>query len=190
MRREIEKLKKERRDFEEFKRIQKEELETMKENEMKKIKKEKKLMERQAKTMATQPNRKEREEIEKLKKEVAKFQEDLKTKEHRHKLYVDRLKRQIDDLSIKNSELELEIQHLESLRNNGASTGTKQTREKVGNSQPLDNEPRYNFSGLTSEETAFMKTEMEAVKEQDSEEEDGQSARSATQYEEEEKQQH
>lgn len=118
-------------------------------------------MERQAKS--TQPNRKEREEIEKLKKEVAKLQEDLKTKEHRHKLYVDRLKRQIDDLSIKNSELELEVQHLESMH------GTKKATTVKKSTAETNNVPRYNFSSLGSEEAQFMKTEMEAVKEQDSE---------------------
>ena len=120
-----------------------------------------------------------------MKKEVARLQEEAKQKEVRHKAQVDRLRRQIDDLSIKNGELELEIQQLEALRpRGGGAATTTSTSVTVGQSQAKSTTaPRYNFSSGIAEDGGFIKTEMEDIKEQDSEEEDGQSARSGRRYE-------
>ena len=61
-------------------------------------------------------NKKEREEIEHLKKELVKVQEDSRQKEQKAKSTIDRLKRQVEDLTTRNKELNEEVKHLEQLR--------------------------------------------------------------------------
>ncbi len=92
------------------------EFETLKAEELNKMKKEKRVFERQMRALQNVPNRKEREEIEQLKKEVADLKEEAREKKQKHKLGMDRAKKQIDDLASRNAELENEVKVLEELR--------------------------------------------------------------------------
>jgi hypothetical protein len=103
-------------EFQKKKEQEMQELEEWKEGEKRKIKNEKKLAERQSKALANVPNRKEREEIENLKKQVTKLTDEIKIKEQRNKLTVERMRKQIDDLTLRNAEYQQEIKHYEQMR--------------------------------------------------------------------------
>jgi len=100
-----EKKEQETKDFEQWK-----------EEEIKKLKKEKKVQEKNLKQLTSQPNRKEREEIEALKAQVVKLTEEMKAKDTRNKLNLERLKKQYDEQVVKNAELEKELKFLEEQR--------------------------------------------------------------------------
>lgn len=84
-------------EFQKQKENEIQEFEQWKEEERKKIRNEKKLQERQFKQLQNQPNRKEREEIENYKKQVDKLKEDMKIKDQRYKLNMDRMKKQLEE---------------------------------------------------------------------------------------------
>eukprot|EP01022_Parablepharisma_sp_SALTPOND_P001540 TRINITY_DN1066_c1_g1_i4.p1 TRINITY_DN1066_c1_g1~~TRINITY_DN1066_c1_g1_i4.p1 ORF type:complete len:630 (+),score=96.38 TRINITY_DN1066_c1_g1_i4:9217-11106(+) len=128
------KLSKEIEAFQKQKEKELADLEELKKQEMQKLKKEKRVFERQVKAMQNVPNRKEREEIELLKKEVIQLKDELKSKETRYKLNMDRAKKQIDDLSLKNAELQNEVKILEDLHTKNKAT-TKKLKENVA---PID----------------------------------------------------
>jgi len=110
------KLVKEMDEFKKQREIERAEFEEQKKQEVDKLKKEKLIFERQMRTLYSLPNRKEREEIEQLKNEIKKLNEELNGKTKQYKLCMDRAKKQIDDLTKKNSELQTEIRILEELR--------------------------------------------------------------------------
>lgn len=113
------KLEKEIETYQKQKEKESAEFEEFKKHEIEKMKKEKRVFERQIRAMQNIPNRKEREEIEQLKKEVSQLKEEMKNHDTKNKLNADRMKKQIDDLSTRNSELENEIKLLEDLRMKG-----------------------------------------------------------------------
>lgn len=83
----------------------KEDIDKRIDEERNKLKREKRVAERQNKTMKNLPNRKERDEIEALNKELKKLIENLKMKDQRHKLNIERLKKQAKEQKERNEEL-------------------------------------------------------------------------------------
>ena len=49
--------------------------------------------------------RKEREEVDQLKKELQRLQEDSRIKDQKNKMTIERLKHQVDELTVRNKEL-------------------------------------------------------------------------------------
>ena len=94
------------------------EFEKMKEEERKKIEHEKKIQIRNTKLLRDFPSKKEREEIDNLKEQIMKLQEEMKSKEQRNKLAMDRLKRQLEESNKKNENLRAEIKIYENIMNN------------------------------------------------------------------------
>jgi hypothetical protein len=74
------------------------ELEQSKQQEQ--LRRERATLERQSRNLAKLPNRKERAEIEALEAVVEQFQKDTKAKDARHKLTIERLRRQIVTLQV------------------------------------------------------------------------------------------
>eukprot|EP01017_Pseudomicrothorax_dubius_P010559 TRINITY_DN13787_c0_g2_i1.p1 TRINITY_DN13787_c0_g2~~TRINITY_DN13787_c0_g2_i1.p1 ORF type:complete len:1237 (-),score=401.48 TRINITY_DN13787_c0_g2_i1:135-3845(-) len=92
------------------------EFEEWKEEEMRKVRKEKKIAERQSKAIANMPNRKEREEINALKAQLSKLVEESKIKDQRNRLTFERMRKQVEELTAKNSELQAELKVVEQAR--------------------------------------------------------------------------
>ena len=61
-------------------------------------------------------NKKERDEIDSLKEQITKLQEELKMKDQKHKAAMDRMKRQLDEVTKKNELLQNEIKQYEEIR--------------------------------------------------------------------------
>lgn len=116
-------LNKEIEDFEKRKIQQERELEHWKEEEMKKFKREKRMAEKNK-------SNKEKEEVESLKLEIAHMQEDFKTKEHKYRMMIERLKKQVEDLSFRNNELTQELKVYEAAAKGAISN---QVGQAVGN---------------------------------------------------------
>lgn len=111
--------KKLNREVEEFsgkKEKEMEEFNKWKEEELKKIEKERKVYLRNTKLLQNMPNRKEREEIDNLKEQNLKLQEEMKAKDQRNKLAMDRLKKQLEEANKKNEDLQKEIKFMEEFR--------------------------------------------------------------------------
>lgn len=103
--------------MEEFEKEKARELATIqeaKDKEAKRLKQEKKTLDKQAKAVQIVSNKKEKEEIESLKKENSKLREDIKAKEIRYKHSVEKMKKDIDELALKNQELEALIKSIPS----------------------------------------------------------------------------
>jgi len=128
------KIEKERADMEEDFKAEDRRLKAKWEEEMKKVKREKKIAERNHKAIASMPNRKEREEIDALNALIAELQEELKSKDKKHKFTVDRQKKLIAELEKKNQSLSEEIIMYEQLRLKQKDTSevsiTRDRREK------------------------------------------------------------
>lgn len=75
------------------------------EAERNKFVKEKRVFERQNKAMQNLPNRREREEIDALIKHLKQIEDDLKKKEQRNKLTIERLRKQVNESRDRNDEL-------------------------------------------------------------------------------------
>ena len=152
----IKKLNKDTEDFEKQKEKAMADIEEIKAEEIKKLKKEKRAFERQMKAMQNVPNRKEREETELLKKEVVQLKEELKNKDSRYKLNMDRAKKQIEDLTTHNTELENEVRILEELRLNfwKSSGDRKKTKENFNpaTQKKVSKGSNYVQEGLASRE--------------------------------------
>ena len=99
-------------EFETYKEKEMANISELREKEQKKIAQEKRVLDRQNKAVQNMPNKKEKEEIESLKKETAKLHEDMKAKEGRNKVLIDKTKRQLDESLGKNKELEKLVNEL------------------------------------------------------------------------------
>ena len=93
------------------------EFEKIKEEEKKKIEHEKRIQIRNTKLLRDFPSKKEREEIDNLKEQIMKVQEEMKSKDQRNKLAMDRLKRQLEESIKKNENLKIEIKYYEDKMN-------------------------------------------------------------------------
>ena len=71
---------------------------------------------RNIKAMQEMPNRKEREEIENLNKQILALKEEMKLKDNRNRINETRLKKQVEELKLKNEELGKELRLMEELR--------------------------------------------------------------------------
>jgi len=98
----------------------------MKAEELKKLKRERRVLEQQSKALMKLPNKKERTEIEGLEAILEQERKEAKSKEARHKLTVERLRDQINQLQVTNKELQEEIKWHEELH---LMKGNKQTEE-------------------------------------------------------------
>lgn len=126
------KLNKEIEDFTIKKQREIEDFENYKQDEMKKIEKEKKAYLRNTKLLQSMPNRKEREEIETLKEQVLKLQDEMKSKDNRNRLAMDRMRKQLEESNKKNEDLQKEIKIMEELRIKnlqGLDSNKNQTRK-------------------------------------------------------------
>ena len=105
---------------------EREEFESWKEEEMKKIRNKEKLLIQKSSQVLTNNSihRKDREEIELLKEQLHKCQEEMKSRDHRNKLVIDRLKKQNEELNNQNVKLQQEVALLEK---NLANGGTRQS---------------------------------------------------------------
>jgi len=118
----------------------------IKEKEVKKIASEKRVMERQTKAMQNISNKKEKEEIETLKKENSKLHEDLKAKDGRYKVLLEKAKKQLDEQISKNKELESLVSELKSqiveLKNSNSNSDNivKTESRKIFNNK--ENKPK------------------------------------------------
>lgn len=74
--------------------------------EREKLEKAKKVFERQNKVLKNLPNRKERQEIDSLKEQLKELQDDIRRREQRNKLNIDRVKKQVQESIRKKQELE------------------------------------------------------------------------------------
>eukprot|EP00210_Caulerpa_lentillifera_P006670 g6373.t1 len=134
--------------------------EAMKAEELKKLKRERRVLEQQSKALMKLPSKKERSEIEGLEAILDQERKETKSKEARHKLTVERLRDQINQLQITNKELQDEIkwhEEMHLLKENKtqeesekelpikvpvAEIGTQ--TESVQGSSPLDGQETYN----------------------------------------------
>jgi centromere protein J len=127
------KINREIEDFNKRKENEMNEFEQYKAEELKKIEKERKVMIRNAKQLQNQPNRKEREEIESLKEQLVKLQDDMKAKDQRNKLAMDRLKKQLEDTTKKNEELQKELKIMEEQRIKNMPSANSRDKSKGKN---------------------------------------------------------
>ena len=76
------------------------EFEAMKTEEFKKIKRERRVLEQQSKALLKLPNKKERSEIESLEALLETERKETRSREARHRLTVERLKDQMQQLQV------------------------------------------------------------------------------------------
>lgn len=110
------KLKSDIEEYSQKKEFEKAEFEKYKAAELKKIERERKNQLKSTKNMQNIQSKKEREEIEALKEQIAKLQEEMKIKDQRNKLTIDKLKKQLDEMNKKNEALQNEIKQYEEMR--------------------------------------------------------------------------
>ncbi|MCQ2820344.1 MAG: hypothetical protein MJ252_24010, partial [archaeon] len=90
---------------------------------------ERKVQVRNTKLLQKYTNKKEREEIDALKEQVMKLQEEMRSKEQRNKLVLERLKKQLEDAQKKNTDLKNEIKVYEDLKTNNPNSSQGQYNE-------------------------------------------------------------
>ena len=167
-------LNKEMEDFQKKKEQEEKEFEVYKEEELKKIRKEKKITQKHFQAIANIPNRKEREEIEALKEQLSKAQEELKARDQRNKLVIERMRKQIEELSTRNAELQQEVKLLEQYRIKSEQT-SKPGKMSVNKSQQVLKSVEVIKEVQKPKQTAMgknMKGYNQYMKEEDSDEEE------------------
>ena len=157
-------------EFQKSKEQEEKEFKAWKEEEIKKIREEKKAAAKIAQVAGNVPNRKERDEIEALKEQLAKCQEEMKNRDQRNKLIIERQKKQIEELLAKNAELQPENKFADQAKSSNTqfAVGGKQAapsnssyatknyqQQQAGNSQDLRQQktPRSNqYNGRLNSE--------------------------------------
>ena len=120
------KLKEDINEYAQTKEQEKYEFERYKEEELRKIDREKKAQVKNVKNLQLSSQlKKEKEENEYLKSEVLKLKEELKTKEQRNKLVMDRMRRQYEESLKKIDDLQKDIEILEDKLKNCNQSSTK-----------------------------------------------------------------
>lgn len=120
------KLKLDINEYAQTKEQEKYEFERYKEEELRKIDREKKAQFKNVKNIQLSSQlKKEKEENEYLKSEVLKLKEELKTKEQRNKLVMDRIRRQYEESLKKIDDLQKDIEILEDKLKNCNQSSTK-----------------------------------------------------------------
>lgn len=104
------KLQEEAENFEKYKEEQMAAIKEDREQQSKKLKQERRVLERQLKA---EREKKERDELDVLNKENAKLREESKAKDVKYKASLERMKKQIEELAARNSELENRIKDLQ-----------------------------------------------------------------------------
>jgi hypothetical protein len=102
--------------FERYVTDEKQKIEEMKEEEKRRIKRDQLINEKKKREEELLPSVQDKQEIKALKEEIERLMNEAKEKESKYNLTVDRLKKQIDDLTQKNTELQEEIKVLEKER--------------------------------------------------------------------------
>lgn len=116
------------------------EFEKYKEEELKKIEREKKVQYRNIKSLQTTAQmKKDKEENEFLKSEVLKLKEELKAKDQRNKLAMDRLRRQYEESLKKIDEMQKDIDILEEKLKNATKVTNKPKPPLCANTYQHDN---------------------------------------------------
>ena len=92
--------------------------EKMKEEELKKLEKERKYQLRNINknNQKEAQNKKEREEIESLRGQLNKLQDEIKLKEQRSRIAIDKIKKQLDETNKNNEALSEKIKYYEDMR--------------------------------------------------------------------------
>ncbi|KAK3239881.1 hypothetical protein CYMTET_50226 [Cymbomonas tetramitiformis] len=109
----LQKLHADAKAFEQRKHSEMQEFEEYKAEEVRKLKRDKRVLEKQARQLLKLPNKQQRTEVEALQAALQRAQDDFRAKEARHKLTVDRLRRQNQELTERNEELREEVKRLE-----------------------------------------------------------------------------
>jgi centromere protein J len=118
-------------DFQEKKAKEVQEFEFYKENELKKIEKERRTYVNNTKLLQNMPNRKEREEIEKLNQQVVELQEEMKKRDKRNKLALERTNKLLEESKTRNDDLQKELRVMEELRiKNLPTAGSNSSKSK------------------------------------------------------------
>ncbi|XP_029140140.1 centromere protein J [Protobothrops mucrosquamatus] len=112
----LEKLRKEKSDYEHHKTQQLAQIEELKKEEARKLQKERKVFEKYAQAARAIPDKKERDEIQALKQQIATLQEDVKKRETKWSATHTRLRDQIEALTKENTQLREEIKIMEKFR--------------------------------------------------------------------------
>lgn len=136
------------REMEEFqikKDKEQEEFKIWKEEEIKKIEKDRKVYLRNTKLLQNMPNKKEREEMENLKEQNLKLQEEMKAKDQRNKLAMERLKKQLEEANKKNDDLNKEIKFMEEMRLKSLNS-QKEKKEVANKNTPINNGNNSNYN--------------------------------------------
>ena len=102
--------------FEETKQREIETIRRRYEEELKRLDQERKLISKRDIVNSILPNKVERLQIDGLKFKISKLEEDLRNKDMKHKLAMDRMKTRTDDLTRRNQELEQEVKSLQADR--------------------------------------------------------------------------
>ncbi|KAJ3034917.1 hypothetical protein HDV00_004527 [Rhizophlyctis rosea] len=114
--RSMQKLMADKTAFEEYRKQELKSLQDYREEELRNLRREKQSWEKQRKAAEILPTKRDRQEMELLRKEMAEMQETFRQKEMRMTLAHDRLKRRVDELTKRNSELREEVKVLEKER--------------------------------------------------------------------------
>ncbi|KAM3836613.1 centrosomal P4.1-associated protein isoform 2-T3 [Vipera latastei] len=112
----LEKLRKEKSDYEHHKTQQLAQIEELKKEEARKLQKERKVFEKYAQAARAIPDKKERDEIQALKQQIATLQEEVKKRETKWSATHTRLRDQIEALTKENTQLREEIKIMERFR--------------------------------------------------------------------------
>ncbi|GAB4819297.1 hypothetical protein N2152v2_006343 [Parachlorella kessleri] len=91
-------------------------VEALKIEELRKLQRDRRVLEKQSRALLKLPTKREKEEIQALEAVLEKERQNGRGKDARHKLTVDRLRRQILELQEKNRELQEQVQFLEAQR--------------------------------------------------------------------------
>ena len=110
------KFKNDNEDFAKKKEIAEMEFETQKANELKRIEREKQIQKRNTNLLQDFPTKKERTEIDNLKEQIFNLEQQLKERDKRNKLNLNRLKKQLDDAYKKNESLMQAIKVYENMK--------------------------------------------------------------------------
>lgn len=134
------KLKEDIMEYSRRKEQEKMEFERYKEEELKKIEREKKVQYRNIKSLQTTAQmKKDKEENEFLKSEVIKLKEELKAKDQRNKLAMDRLRRQYEESLKKIDDMQKDIDILEEKLKNSSKVTNKAKPPLCANTYQHDN---------------------------------------------------
>jgi centromere protein J len=154
------KINREIEDFNKRKEIETNEFEQYKAEEIKKIEKERKAHIKNSKQLQNMPNRKEREEIESLKEQVVKLQEEMKSKDQRNKLALDRVRKQLEESTKRNEELQKELRMMEELRVKNMSTTRDKSKPKTQNVNPIKPAATSNMMPINKNPPKKSKTDL------------------------------